>query len=305
MSNYHNPVLLQTSVDFLVGNPAATYADVTFGGGGHSGEIMNRLTPQGRLIAFDQDSTSYQNALIDSRFTFVTANFRHLKKFLQYYQSYPVQGILADLGVSSHQFDTPDRGFSYRYAGALDMRMNQASGLSACDIINGYAETQLAKLFYTYGELKNGGKIAAQIVQERQNQIIKTTEQLIEVVSKLLPHGKENKTLSQLFQALRIEVNDEIGALQEFLLQCTDALCPDGRLVVIAYHSLEDRLVKNFMKSGNFEGIIKKDFFGNPLTPFELITRKVIIPDEKEITTNPRARSAKLRVAAKRPTVNS
>jgi 16S rRNA (cytosine1402-N4)-methyltransferase len=299
MTGYHNPVLLHTSVDLLVGDPTATYVDVTFGGGGHSREILQRLAPQGRLLAFDQDSASRQNAPADSRFTFVAANFRYLKQFLQYYQSYPVQGILADLGVSSHQFDTPDRGFSYRYAGALDMRMNQNKGLSARDIINGYAETQLAKLFYTYGELSNGGKIAAQIVQERQNRTIETTEQLTETVSKLLPRGKENKVLSQLFQALRIEVNDEIGALKEFLLQCTDALAVDGRLVVIAYHSLEDRLVKNFIKSGNFEGTIEKDFFGNPLAPFKSIIRKVLIPNEEEIAANPRARSAKLRAAVR------
>ena len=299
MTNYHNPVLLRTSVDLLVSDPAAAYVDVTFGGGGHSREIMQRLAPQGRLLAFDQDSDSRQNALTDSRFTFVAANFRHLKQFLQYHQSYPVQGILADLGVSSHQLDTPDRGFSHRYAGALDMRMNQSKGLSARDILNSYTETQLATLFYTCGELSNGRKIAAQIVKERQNRTIETTEQLTETVSKLLLRGKENKMLSQLFQALRIEVNDEITALKEFLLQCTDAIAAGGHLVVIAYHSLEDRLVKNFMKSGNFEGNIEKDFFGNPLSPFKPIFNKVLIPNEEEIAANPRARSAKLRAAVK------
>jgi len=297
MNGYHNPVLLQTSVDLLVDDPTATYVDATFGGGGHSREIMQRLAPQGRLIAFDQDNDSRQNVLLDNRFTFVAANFRYLKQFLQYYKSYPVQGILADLGVSSHQLDTPNRGFSFRYTGALDMRMNQNKGLSARDIINGYSETQLAKLFYTYGELHNGGKMAAKIVQDRQNQTIETTEQLVKIVSKLLPYGKENKMLSQLFQALRIEVNDEIGALKDFLLQCADAIAIGGHIVVIAYHSLEDRLVKNFIKSGNLEGNLEKDFFGNALSPFKPISRKVLIPNEHEIEANSRARSAKLRAA--------
>lgn len=297
--SYHNPVLLTESIQQLVSNPSGTYVDVTFGGGGHSRKILETLDNNGRLIAFDQDADAQRNALDDERFQFVPSNFRHLKKFVQYYKGYPADGILADLGVSSYQFDTAERGFSHRFDGDLDMRMNRQKGISARELVNGYAPQQLAEIFYTYGELPNGRRLAQQIVNEREKTEIKTTDQLVEVVSPLLPKGKENKILSQLFQAIRIEVNDEITVLKEFLSQTADCLRPGGRLVIIAYHSLEDRLVKNMMRAGNFEGTVEKDFFGNPLTPFKLITHKAIVPDEMEIAQNPRARSAKLRVAEK------
>lgn len=297
--SYHNPVLLEESISQLVVNPSGIYVDVTFGGGGHSRKIMERLSPSGRLLAFDQDADAQNNLIDDGRFQFIASNFRNLKKFLQYYKGCPADGILADLGVSSHQFDTADRGFSHRYDGELDMRMNRQKGISAREIINGYTVKRLASLFYTYGELSNGRRLAQQIVTAREQGEIATTAQLVETLSPLLPKGKENKILSQLFQAIRIEVNDEMTVLKEFLSQTVECLKPGGRLVVIAYHSLEDRLVKNFMRSGKFEGEIEKDFFGNPLTPFNLLTHKAIVPDENEIAINPRARSAKLRVAEK------
>lgn len=297
--SYHNPVLLEESISQLVVNPSGIYVDVTFGGGGHSRKIMERLSPSGRLLAFDQDADAQNNLIDDERFQFIASNFRNLKKFLQYYKGCPADGILADLGVSSHQFDTADRGFSHRYDGELDMRMNRQKGISAREIINGYTVERLASLFYTYGELSNGRRLAQQIVTAREQGEIATTAQLVETLSPLLPKGKENKILSQLFQAIRIEVNDEMTVLKEFLSQTVECLKPRGRLVVIAYHSLEDRLVKNFMRSGKFEGEIEKDFFGNPLTPFNLLTHKAIVPDENEIAINPRARSAKLRVAEK------
>jgi len=297
MTLYHNPVLLTDSTEKLVTQQNGIYVDVTFGGGGHSIKILERLNEEGRLLAFDQDPDSANNIIEDSRFQFIPYNFRHLKKFLQYYQAYPVSGILADLGVSSHQFDTPQRGFSYRFDGNLDMRMNKNKGISARDIINGYSEERLSNLLFKYGELINARRIAAQIVKARNTKEITTTSQLADSLISLLPQGKENKPLSQIFQALRIEVNQEMEVLEDFLSQTIDALKPGGRLVVISYHSLEDRLVKNFMKAGNFTGIVDKDFFGNPLTPFKLITRKAIIPSDEEITLNPRARSAKLRIA--------
>jgi 16S rRNA (cytosine1402-N4)-methyltransferase len=297
MTLYHNPVLLTDSIEKLVTQQNGIYVDVTFGGGGHSIKILEKLNDDGRLLAFDQDSDSANNIIEDSRFQFIPHNFRHLKKFLQYYQAYPVNGILADLGVSSHQFDTPQRGFSYRFEGSLDMRMNKNKGLSAQDIINGYSEERLSNLLFKYGELINARRIAAQIVKARNVKEITTTTQLVNSLIPLLPQGKENKPLSQIFQALRIEVNQEMEVLEEFLSQTLDALKPGGRLVVISYHSLEDRLVKSFMKAGNFTGIVDKDFFGNPLTPFKLITRKAIIPSDEEIALNPRARSAKLRIA--------
>jgi 16S rRNA (cytosine1402-N4)-methyltransferase len=300
MSNYHNPVLLHASIDYLITDASATYVDVTFGGGGHSLEILNRLSPSGKLVAFDQDSAAQANIIADDRFVFVASNFRNLKKYLQYHQCYPCQGILADLGISSHQIDTPDRGFSYRYDADLDMRMNRQKGITAQELINTYPQEKLAQLFYTYGELSMGGRIAAAIVKERLQKSIDTTSQLVKIVTPLLPRGKENKCLSQLFQALRIEVNEEMASLKEFLLQCTEALLPGGRLVVISYHSLEDRLVKNFIKTGNLEGVVEKDFFGNPLTPFTLISRKHIVPSEEEIAENPRARSSKLRIVEKK-----
>lgn len=299
MALYHNPVLLIDSVNGLVMKDDGIYVDVTFGGGGHSRKILEKLGPKGKLLAFDQDSDSGKNAVEDPRFIFIPYNFKYLKKFLQYHDAYPVDGILADLGVSSYQFDTPARGFSYRYEGPLDMRMNAGKGISARDIVNGYPEERLSKLFYTYGEVSNAGRIAAQIAKVRTLKEIGTTGQLAEALMPLLPTGKENKLLSQIFQALRIEVNREMEVLEEFLAQTTEALKPGGRLVVISYHSLEDRMVKNFMKSGNFSGAIEKDFFGNPVTPFKLVTKKAIIPANEEILSNPRARSAKLRIAEK------
>lgn len=296
---YHNPVLLEASVDGLIKDISGTYVDVTFGGGGHSRRILERLGESGRLIAFDQDPDSAQNAPQDSRFQFVPSNFCHLKKFLQYYGAYPVDGILADLGVSSHQFDTAERGFSHRMEGRLDMRMNSTTGLTAYQVVNEYAMERLTTLFRQYGEVMEARQIAILIERSRTKKIETTTE-LAEVVSPALPRGKENKVLSQIFQALRIEVNNELGVLQEMLTQSAAALKPGGRLVVISYHSLEDRLVKNFMKTGNFEGKVEKDFYGNPLGPFSLVTRKPIVPDEQETEENSRARSAKLRIAEKK-----
>lgn len=297
--SYHNPVLLKESIEQLISNPSGTYVDVTFGGGGHSRKILETIDVHGRLIAFDQDPDALKDSIIDERFQFVPSNFRHLKKFLQYYNGVPADGILADLGVSSYQFDTAERGFSHRFDGELDMRMNKQKGISAREIINGYAPERLANLFYTYGELNNGRRMAQQIVCEREKHEIATTGQLVAAITPLLPKGKENKILSQLFQAIRIEVNDEMTVLKEFLTQSAECLRPGGRLVIIAYHSLEDRLVKNFMRSGKFEGEVEKDFFGNPITPFKVLTHKAIIPNEEEIAINPRARSAKLRVAEK------
>lgn len=297
--NYHNPVLLQTCIDNLITNPSGTYVDVTFGGGGHSRAILNTLDSGGKLLAFDQDEDSHANLIDDERFQFVPSNFKNLTRFLQYHRAYPVDGILADLGISSHQIDTAERGFSYSKDGVLDMRMNTQAGISAREIINEWDEQQLSRIFFTYGELREGRQLARQIIKKRAEQSIDTTLQLSEVLKACLPKGKENKYLSKIFQALRIEVNKEMEVLESFLTQTTAALKPGGRLVIISYHSLEDRLVKNFMRSGNLNGEVEKDFFGNPLTPFKLISRKAIIPDEEEIMTNPRARSAKLRIAEK------
>lgn len=295
---YHNPVLLQSSVDYLVTNPDGTYVDVTYGGGGHSREILSRLG-SGRLIAFDQDSDAQANLVEDERFTFVPSNFKNLSRFLKYHQAYPVDGILADLGVSSHQFDTPERGFSYREDGVLDMRMNTNAGKSAQDIVNQYDEQALSQVFYRYGELSDGRTLARRIVKAREERPIRTTQELVEALKPSLPRGRENKSLSRIFQALRIEVNQEMEALEAFLTQTVESLKIGGRLVVISYHSLEDRMVKNFMRAGNFSGEVEKDFYGNPQTPFKLITRKALVPDDEEINLNPRARSAKLRVAEK------
>lgn len=297
--NYHNPVLLQTCIDNLITNPSGTYVDVTFGGGGHSRAILNTLDSGGKLLAFDQDEDSHANLIDDERFQFVPSNFKNLTRFLQYHRAYPVDGILADLGISSHQIDTAERGFSYSKDGVLDMRMNTQAGISAREIINEWDEQQLSRIFFQYGELREGRQLARQIIKKRAEQSIDTTLHLSEILKACLPKGKENKYLSKIFQALRIEVNKEMEVLESFLTQTTAALKPGGRLVIISYHSLEDRLVKNFMRSGNLNGEVEKDFFGNPLTPFKLISRKAIIPDEEEIMTNPRARSAKLRIAEK------
>lgn len=300
---YHNPVLRHLSVDYLVTDPDGIYVDVTYGGGGHSRCIMEKLQ-QGRLVAFDQDADAQSQLIEDERFTFVASNFKNLGRFLKYHQSYPVDGILADLGVSSHQFDTPERGFSYREDGALDMRMNNQTGRSAQEVVNQYDEKALSDVFYRYGELSDGRALARRILKARDSQSITTTQQLVEVLKPALPRGKENKSLSRIFQAIRIEVNQEMSVLEAFLEQTVDALKVGGRLVIISYHSLEDRLVKNFLRAGNFSGEVEKDFFGNPLSPFKLITRKAIVPDTEEINLNPRARSAKLRVAEKINPVN-
>ncbi len=300
---YHNPVLRQLSVDYLVNDPNGTYVDVTYGGGGHSRCILEKLN-QGRLIAFDQDADAQSQLIEDERFTFVPSNFKNLGRFLKYHQAYPVDGILADLGVSSHQFDTPERGFSYREDGVLDMRMNRQTGNSAQDIINQYDEKALSDIFYRYGELPDSRALARRIIKTREDQPITTTQQLVEVLRPALIRGKENKSLSKIFQAIRIEVNQEMSVLESFLEQTIDALKVGGRLVIISYHSLEDRMVKNFMRAGNLNGEVEKDFFGNPQTPFKLVTRKAIQPDNEEININPRARSAKLRVAEKIIPVN-
>lgn len=300
---YHNPVLRQLSVDYLVNDPNGTYVDVTYGGGGHSRCILDKLD-QGRLIAFDQDADAQSQLIEDNRLTFVASNFKNLGRFLKYHQAYPVDGILADLGVSSHQFDTPERGFSYREDGVLDMRMNRQTGNSAQDIINQYDEKALGDIFYRYGELSDGRALARRIIKAREDQPITTTQQLVDVLKPALIRGKENKSLSKIFQAIRIEVNQEMSVLESFLEQTVDALKVGGRLVIISYHSLEDRMVKNFMRAGNLSGEVEKDFYGNPQTPFKLITRKAIQPDNEEINVNPRARSAKLRVAEKIIPVN-
>lgn len=279
--------------------PDGTYVDVTFGGGGHSREIIRHLGPEGRLLAFDQDLDAQQNSLDDDRFTFIHSNFRFLKNFLRYYQAEHIDGLLADLGVSFHHFDEAERGFSFRFDGALDMRMNQQSPLTAATLLNSYDEERLSDIFYLYGELPQARKLANAIVKSRQMNPLQTINNLLEVVRPYINRKQEKKELAQLFQALRIEVNAEMESLRKMLRQALDVLNPGGRLVVLTYHSLEDRLVKNFFKTGNFEGKADKDFFGKITTPFKLINRKVIVPTEDEIERNPRSRSAKLRIAEK------
>lgn len=298
-TTYHIPVLLTQSVDGLITRPDGTYVDVTFGGGGHSREILRRLSPDGRLLSFDQDEDAERNIVDDQRFTFVRSNFRYLRNFLRYHQVEEVDGILADLGVSSHHFDDSERGFSFRFDGALDMRMNKRAGMTAADIVNTYDEERLANVFYLFGELKNSRKLAATLVKARASQPIATIGQFLDVVKPLFGREREKKELAKVFQALRIEVNHEMDALKEMLAAATQALRPGGRLVVITYHSLEDRLVKNLMKTGNVEGKEDKDFFGRVNTPFRLVNNKVIVPDQDEVERNPRSRSAKLRIAEK------
>lgn len=295
---YHNPVLLHESVEGLQINPNGVYVDATFGGGGHSKAILEHLA-HGKLYGFDQDHDAQVNSIPDSRFTFIPQNFKYLKNFLLLYGEKQVDGILADLGVSSYQFDSPSKGFSTRFDGILDMRMDRHNPNDAAHIVNTYTEAELKSIFSRYGELQQSGRMAAAIVETRSIKPIQTTTDLKNTVQRFLPFGKENKTLAQLFQALRIEVNQEIQNLEAFLTQCVAVLKPGGRLVVISYHSLEDRLVKNFIKAGNATGEIEKDFFGNNLSPFKSISRKAIVPDEAEIAVNNRARSAKLRIAEK------
>ena len=295
---YHQPVLLNACIEGLKIDPTGTYVDVTYGGGGHSKEILKYLTT-GRLIAFDQDSDSEANRLKDDRLIFVRQNFRYLKNFLLLHKAYPVRGILADLGVSSHQFDTAERGFSTRFDADLDMRMDAKSNKTAGQVVNEYSEGQLKEIFTCYGELKNVGKIAYRICHRRKENLIQTVAQLKNLILPLAQRGKENQFLAQVFQALRIEVNNEMDVLKELLLQSEQALEKGGRLVVISYHSLEDRLVKNFMRRGKFEGEQEKDFFGNTFSPFDSITKKPIVPNMDEMEMNPRSRSAKLRIAEK------
>lgn len=300
MTEYHQPVMLSESVEGLNIQPEGTYVDVTFGGGGHSRAIMQQLGEGGRLLAFDQDADALQNSINDTRFTLIHENFKHLKAFLRLNGVRQIDGLIADLGVSSHQFDEASRGFSTRFDAALDLRMDQRQALSAQALVNDYEEADLAKVLTLYGELPNARAMAKSICTQRHEAPITTTFELREAVKRHLPHGQENKFLAMLFQALRIEVNGELEALQMMLEQSAQVLRPGGRLVVIAYHSLEDRLVKNFIKTGNFEGKLEKDFFGNPLTPFTQISRKAITPSEEELQRNNRSRSAKLRIAEKK-----
>jgi 16S rRNA (cytosine1402-N4)-methyltransferase len=297
--DYHNPVLLKTSVEGLAIKPDGVYVDVTFGGGGHSKEILSQLGQNGKLFAFDQDEDALANALPDERFKLINENFRNIKRFLRFYGVKEVDGILADLGVSSHQFDVAERGFSTRFDAELDMRMSQKGELNAFMVVNEYDEATLKKVFAEFGELSNAGAIANTIVNARKDVPIKNTEQLKQVLSKFLPAHKSHKILAQIYQAIRIEVNQEMEVLKEFLEQSLDILKPGGRLSVISYHSLEDRLVKRFMKNGMFEGEPERDFFGNYSVPFKLVG-KLIVPDNAEIKTNNRARSAKLRIAEKK-----
>lgn len=299
---YHIPVLLQQSVNGLAISPNGTYVDVTFGGGGHSREILSQLGEGGRLLGFDQDEDAERNIVSNPHFTFVRSNFRYLHNFLRYYGISQVDGILADLGVSSHHFDDSERGFSFRFDGALDMRMNKRAGITAADVVNTYTEERLANIFYLYGELKNSRKLAAVLVKARTSQPIATIGEFLETIKPLFGKEREKKELAKVFQALRIEVNQEMGALKEMLAAATQVLRPGGRLAIITYHSLEDRIVKNVMKTGNAEGKTEKDFYGNVQTPFRLVNNKVIVPDTEEVERNPRSRSAKLRIAEKRAT---
>jgi 16S rRNA (cytosine1402-N4)-methyltransferase len=295
---YHQPALLHECIEGLSINPSGIYADLTFGGGGHSREILGKLNAKGRLLAFDQDEDSLANTIADERFTLINENFRYLKNFLRLHGALPLDGILADLGISSHQIDTPDRGFATRFEGPLDMRMARNQGNTAAHLINTYPEEKLLSIFRLYGEISNARQLASTIVGARSKPIT-TTYELKQAIKSCIPLNYEHKYLAQVFQAIRIEINDEMGALQAMLKQCADALKPGGRLVVISYHSLEDRLVKNYMKTGNFEGEPVKDFYGNITAPLKPITRKPLTPSESELKSNPRSRSAKLRIAQK------
>lgn len=298
---YHVPVLLNESIDGLNICQGGVYVDVTFGGGGHSREILRRLGAQGRLYSFDQDADALQNVPEgDKRFTFVQSNFRYLSNWMRYYGEEEVDGVLADLGVSSHHFDDEQRGFSFRFDAPLDMRMNQKASHTAADIVNGYSEERLADVLYLYGELRNARRIAAALVRARQSHPIATTQQLSDAVAPVIGREREKKELAKVFQSLRIEVNHEMEALKEMLQAAVNVLRPGGRLSVITYHSLEDRIVKNFMKTGNAEGRMNQDFFGRIEAPFRLVNNKVLVPTDEEQACNPRSRSAKLRIAEKK-----
>ena len=300
-ATYHVPVLLGESVDGLNIKPGGIYVDVTFGGGGHSREILSRLTDGAHLYSFDQDADAERN-IPDARdsFTFVRSNFRYLKNWMRYYGVEHIDGLLADLGVSSHHFDDAERGFSFRFDAPLDMRMNKRAGCTAAEIVNTYDEERLADIFYVYGEMKNSRRIASALVKARQTAEIKTTKDFLAAVEPFFKREREKKDMARLFQALRIEVNHEMDALREMLLAASELLAPGGRLSVITYHSLEDRMVKNVMKSGNVEGKVQQDFFGRIETPFRLVNNKVILPSDQEQADNPRSRSAKLRIAEKK-----
>lgn len=314
IERYHIPVLLKQSVDGLGINPDGIYVDVTFGGGGHSSEILSRLSPKGHLFSFDQDADAEQNILTDetgrndgenrkfiddSRFTFIRSNFRYIKNWMRYYEVDHIDGLLADLGVSSHHFDDETRGFSFRFDAPIDMRMNKRAGMTAADILNSYDEERLADIFYLYGELRNSRKIAAAIVNGRREKAITTTGELMKITEKLMPRERGKKDMAKVFQALRIEVNHEMDALCEMLAGAIECLGKGGRLSVITYHSLEDRIVKNFMRNGSADGKVETDFFGRTNAPLKPVNNKVIIPDADEQELNPRSRSAKLRIAEK------
>lgn len=297
---YHIPVLLHESVDGLNIHPSGTYVDVTFGGGGHSREILRSLGDDGHLYSFDQDADAEGNIPEgDERFTFVRSNFRYLTNWMRYYGVDHIDGLIADLGVSSHHFDAEERGFSFRFDAPLDMRMNGRAGMTAADIVNRYDEERLANVLYLYGELKNSRKLAAAMVKARALKAVETIDDLLQIVKPFMPREREKKDLARVFQALRIEVNHEMDALHEMLEAALKVLRPGGRLVVLTYHSLEDRMVKNFVRSGRMDGKVEQDFFGRKLTPWRAVNNKVIVPDEEEQRTNPRSRSAKLRIAEK------
>jgi len=296
---YHTPVLLHACIDGLQLDSSGTYVDVTFGGGGHSREILKHLGPEGRLIGFDQDADALPNVPDDDRFTLIPLNFKYLKSSLRMQRALPVDGLLADLGVSSHQFDASIRGFSFRFDAPLDMRMNVSQELHAASILRSYSEEQLRSIFKMYGEIHEAGKLARHLCNVRTDRPIETTGQLLDLIRPFTKKSQENQFAAQVFQALRIEVNDELGSLKQLLMQCAEVIRPGGRLVVMSYHSLEDRLVKNFIRSGKFEGEVDKDLFGRAFTPFQAVNRKPIRPDETELKLNTRSRSAVLRIAAR------
>jgi len=302
IDSYHTPVMLKESIDGLRIRRGGTYVDTTFGGGSHSKKILELLNGEGHLYGFDQDEDAEKNSFSDATFTFVRSNFRYLSNFMDWYGVTEIDGLLSDLGVSSHHFDDENRGFSFRLEGELDMRMNQRAGTNAADILNTFSEKDLADMFYNYGELRNSKAIAKAVVKTREQKRIRTTQDFLDLLKPFFSREKEKKQLAQAFQSLRIVTNSELEALKDLLMQATALLKPGGRLVVITYHSLEDRLVKNFFKTGNFEGIVEKDFYGNVIAPLQTINTKVIIPQAEEIERNPRSRSAKLRIAEKNGT---
>ncbi|MBD79267.1 MAG: 16S rRNA (cytosine(1402)-N(4))-methyltransferase [Crocinitomicaceae bacterium] len=297
MSKYHTPALLHECIEGLAISDNGTYVDATFGGGGHSKEILKNI-PEGRLIAFDQDPEAQENEIEDDRFTLVRQNFKYLKNFLKLHRAIPVDGILADLGISSHQINTAERGFSTRFDGPLDMRMDKSGKLNAATVVNEYSKEDLTKIFKQYGEIKNASNLAFQITEHRKLEPIKTTQDLNSICEKLVQDRKRAKYLAQVYQAIRIEVNQELEVLKDFLKQCVEVLSKNGRIAIISYHSLEDRIVKTFFKTGNFDGELNKDFYGNLIRPLNPINNKIIIPTDEEIERNPRARSARLRIAS-------